>query len=151
MKKLWEIVGRMAFWFCWPLIYVYSLKRTRASVLVVDGSKVLLVKNWLSSGKWALPGGGVAHNESPLACARRELIEELGLNSKPQELKLILKGWFKESGLKFYQVCFGFDINSKPRLKIRKWELVDARWFSKNELSKVRLSGEAIQALETWL
>ncbi len=150
MKKLWEAIGLIGFWTAWPLIYVYSLNRSRASIIVVNQSKILLVKNWLSSGKWSLPGGGIAKAESAVACARRELIEELGISPKPEDLKLVMKGWFRESGLRFYHECFRLELKEKPNLKIRNLEIMDAKWFGKSELPKARLSGEAKQAIKAW-
>ena len=44
-------------------------------------TRVLLGKRWRAAGEgqWALPGGHVEWNESPLETARRELLEETGL------------------------------------------------------------------------
>src|ERR1700728_1190098 len=47
----------------------------------VGGTKVLLGCRYRAAGEgqWALPGGHVEHNETPLVTARRELLEETGL------------------------------------------------------------------------
>lgn len=44
-------------------------------------TRVLLGKRWRAAGEgqWALPGGHVEWNETPLVTARRELLEETGL------------------------------------------------------------------------
>ncbi|MEX5710698.1 MULTISPECIES: NUDIX hydrolase [unclassified Parafrankia] len=55
-------------------------KRMAAGVLFVDGAgRVLLVCPTYRPG-WDLPGGVVEADEAPLAAARRELAEELGLD-----------------------------------------------------------------------
>ncbi len=52
-----------------------------ASVAVFQRDRVLLIQRarapWL--GKWSLPGGRVEPGEDAEACARREILEEIGL------------------------------------------------------------------------
>lgn len=46
-------------------------------VVAVDGQgRVLLIRHSYGSGKWMLPGGGLARREDPVAGAIRELFEE---------------------------------------------------------------------------
>lgn len=48
-------------------------------VLAFDGQgRVLLVRHSYGSGRWMLPGGGIARGEDPLAAGLRELREEVG-------------------------------------------------------------------------
>lgn len=48
-------------------------------VLAFDGEgRVLLIRHSYGSGRWMLPGGGIARGEEPLAAASRELAEETG-------------------------------------------------------------------------
>lgn len=56
-----------------------------ASVLVDDDGRVILVRPTYRPG-WDLPGGVVEQDEAPLAAARRELAEELGLDRAPGRL-----------------------------------------------------------------
>ncbi|MGN3975280.1 NUDIX domain-containing protein [Tsuneonella sp. SYSU-LHT278] len=49
------------------------------SVIVTDiEGRLLLVRHSYGPGSWALPGGGMARREEPLAAAAREIREELG-------------------------------------------------------------------------
>lgn len=49
-------------------------------ILAFDAQdRVLLIRHSYGSGKWLLPGGGIARGEAPLAAAQRELAEETGL------------------------------------------------------------------------
>ena len=48
-------------------------------VLAFDSEgRVLLIRHSYGSGRWMLPGGGIARGEDPLAAATRELAEETG-------------------------------------------------------------------------
>lgn len=60
-------------------------------VLAFDGEgRVLLVRHSYGSGRWLLPGGGVARGELPLAAALRELGEETACALEdPRELAVI--------------------------------------------------------------
>lgn len=49
-------------------------------MLARDGEgRLLLVRHTYGSGIWTLPGGGMRRGEEPLAAARREFAEELGI------------------------------------------------------------------------
>jgi len=47
--------------------------------LITDGDRVLLVRHTYGSRAWDLPGGRSRRGEDPVATARREMQEELGL------------------------------------------------------------------------
>jgi len=52
-------------------------------VFVVKDNKLLLGKrkNCYGDGSWGLPGGHLEYGETLVACAKRELIEELGIEA----------------------------------------------------------------------
>lgn len=64
-------------------------KRMAAAVLFLDdGGRVLIVEPTYKD-HWELPGGLVEADESPLAAARREVREELGLDRPPGRLLVV--------------------------------------------------------------
>ena len=102
MQKLWQGIGIAVFWLAWPGLFVYLRWSERTRVLVVaGGEQVLLVKGFLSDGRWSLPGGGLHRHEDKLAGALRELREETGLVLKPEQLTPLASTIFRDRGLQF--------------------------------------------------
>lgn len=58
------------------------LYRVAIRVLIVQNSRVLLVKEAVGGTWWALPGGGVDHGERVESTLLREVEEELGVPAK---------------------------------------------------------------------
>jgi len=57
---------------------------------VIQGNKILLGKRrGRHAGYWAFPGGHLEHGETIEECARRELMEEVGIEVD----RVILGGW----------------------------------------------------------
>jgi 8-oxo-dGTP diphosphatase len=54
-------------------------KRTGAGVLIVNARGELLIVKPTYLDRWLCPGGGVEEDESPLAAAKRECKEEIGV------------------------------------------------------------------------
>ena len=119
--------------------YVMSLvlrigsKKDRVRVIVYrDDGRILLVRGRFSRQKWALPGGGVKHNESYEQAAVREVLEEIGL--KIHNLRYLGKANSHESYAKFSVRVFAahasdYDIKCN-------FEIMESRWFNRDYLPK---------------
>lgn len=62
-------------------VIAYQNPCPASAILMVDGNRVLLVKRALDpkKGAWAFPAGFQEYDETPEQAARRELLEETGL------------------------------------------------------------------------
>ena len=80
MNPIWTTLGRMMFWLTWPATWLYLHNSRRTRIIVMHRGQILLTKGWLSNRDWALPGGGRHRHETMLKAARRELLEETGLD-----------------------------------------------------------------------
>ena len=113
------------------LIFRIIPQKDRVRVIVYrDDGDILLVKNRFSRQKWALPGGGVKHNESYEQAAVRETLEEIGL--KIHNLRYLGKANSHESYAKFSVRVFAahaYDCDIKCN-----FEIMEARWFNMNYL-----------------
>ena len=115
------------------LVFRIGSKKDRVRVIVYrDDGKILLVRGRFSRQKWALPGGGVKHNESYEQAAVRETLEEVGL--KMYNLRYLGKANSHESYAKFSVRVFvahasDYDIKCN-------FEIMEARWFNRDYLPK---------------
>ena len=115
------------------LIFRIVSQKDRVRVIVYrDDGKILLVRGRFSRQKWALPGGGVKHNESYEQAAVREVLEEIGL--RVHNLRYLGKANSHESYAKFSVRVFAahasdYDIKCN-------FEIMEARWLNINYLPK---------------
>ncbi len=113
------------------LVFRIGSKKDRVRVIVYrDDGDILLVKNRFSRQKWALPGGGVKHNESYEQAAARETLEEIGL--RVHNLRYLGKANSHESYAKFSVRVFAAHA-SNCDIKCN-FEIMEARWLNMNYL-----------------
>jgi 8-oxo-dGTP pyrophosphatase MutT (NUDIX family) len=126
------LLGRILHFFTIPFFAKSVDGALRVRVAFVHDSKVFVIKNWYSNGKWALPGGGVEHHETDVQGLVRELREELGFDLKLSSLKGV-KTYDYESKLWGSTIpcrVFVVHVDKKPVFMMNKWELVGSEWVS---------------------
>lgn len=125
MYKLFIIIGRVVAWCVSPASHFVLRRTKRAYALLVVGDEVLLIKNWLGSGEWRLPGGGIHRGETAEETIVRELREELSIdvdNDLPNPV------WLDDM-IGFKYACFLLCLDTKPNIKKRATEITEYRWF----------------------
>ena len=115
------------------LVFRIGSKKDRVRVIVYrDDGDILLVRSRFSRQEWALPGGGVKHNESYEQAAVRETLEEIGL--KIHNLRYLGKANSHESYAKFsVRVFAAYASNCDIKCN---FEIMEARWLNMNYLPK---------------
>lgn len=123
------ISGKVIYILFKPLIGLVLSETPRARAVVIHNKKILLLKNWIGSQRWTLPGGGVKKGEFPKEAIKRELFEELNLVINPKDLKRILRTKQVEESDSY--PVFVFQVLSVKHLEftVKKPEIIEAKWF----------------------
>ncbi len=115
------------------------LYRVAARVLVVQGDRILLVKE-ADDDWWALPGGGIDHGETIRSAVLREIEEELGVPASEVS-----------SDFQIVYHNIGNVVNSVPRMNLffkvsvpeaslkKTDHISEWQWFTKGEFLKQEL------------
>ena len=151
MRRLWNLAGKAAFYLGWPILWLSMRWTRRTRVIIHTDSEVLLVRGWLSSGRYALPGGGLRPNEPALAGAIREVKEETGLKLESDRMKLLAEGHTKGDGLTFKFIAFTYYLPTWQEPHPRRFELTAATWLPiKTALSLDDITEDTKRLLSSW-
>ncbi len=138
MKKIYEVLVRVVYFFTWPLTGLVLHNSNRVRVLVTSKNKILLQKTSYGLQKWSVPGGGVDRGESTIDAAVREMYEETGIVAPKASLEQIGKrsvannrlGWPKMN-VTFYHLECAPDVHFQIRHPL---EIIELSWFSASTL-----------------
>jgi 8-oxo-dGTP diphosphatase len=114
-------------------------KRVGADVLIRDEQERILLVNPAYKPDWDLPGGMAEANESPMAAARREIGEELGLDLEIG--RLLVVDWVPPHGPWDDSLMFVFDGGTlggdqAHALTVVDEELVELRFVEPTETGR---------------
>ncbi|MCA9329704.1 NUDIX hydrolase [Candidatus Saccharibacteria bacterium] len=149
--RRWNSLGKILYRLFWPGIWLvihFSPPRTR--VIIVHEDQVLVLRDWLGSGSFSLPGGGLRRNEHPLDGAVREVKEEAGIVLLPSELQRIGLFKIKSGGITTRYHLFWVRLSQLPHVKIDHKEIAEARWVCVNDIDNFNLSNSAKKLLLTF-
>lgn len=132
------------------MFYLMLRASHRTRVLIVSGGSVLLLKPWIGTGKWSLPGGGIHRREDSAVGAVREVREEVSLSFDPPQL--VLLGKFTH---RFYGLVFGYDgyiIKTKSKLAVQPnpHEIVEAQWLKISDIQESDCEPCVFELLGAW-
>lgn len=100
----------------------------RARIIIFDtDNRVLLVRSWVGTQLWELPGGAIKKNERPLDAALREAYEEVGLTLAIQTCEPL--GIFRGTHI------FAVKVADVPQPTLRtSWEITRYQWCRKVDI-----------------
>lgn len=150
LGKAWQFTGRVAYWLMTPGLALALPFTKRTRVLLVCGHQVLVVRGWLSDGRWQLPGGGLHHGEEPAAGALRELREETGLSLPADKFAEPLERQFREGAKRFRYYLYVLEVGQAVPVRPRWPELTAARWVDIGSLDRANAGSDVTTALEVW-
>jgi ADP-ribose pyrophosphatase YjhB (NUDIX family) len=87
LRRAYRLAYRLAYLAMYAYRFVMRPRTQGVQLILKTDMSILLVRHsYGRRGEWALPGGGRKRSERPVACARRELKEELGVSGAFREI-----------------------------------------------------------------
>lgn len=124
---------RIAYRVAYRLMKVYwrvaRLHTHGALVAIWSRGEILLVKNSYLR-YYAIPGGYLKADETPVMAAVRELAEEVAIEVRPEDLKLGLEETHTWEGKTDTVSIFDLEVVERPVFRVDNREVVDAEFFS---------------------
>ena len=145
---IWRALGRTLFWLGWPAFWLFLRNTRRTRVVVRSGSDVLVVRGWLSDGRWSLPGGGLHAGEVAADGAARELFEETGILAAPAVLKPLGEAWVHHRGLGYHCSYFTLRADAEGLKPHRQLEILDVAWMTVADLTPENATADVFMALD---
>lgn len=142
-------IGRVLFYLGLPAFMVYLRFRHSARVIVEHDGTYLVVRPWLGSGAWLLPGGGIWRGEPLAEAAARELNEETGIAIDPDDLVLLGEFCCQHGRwLTSHDYIFWCNPPTVAKVQLHGLENTEAAWQPLEELGAVCGNSEILKTLE---
>ena len=145
IKPCYNLVGRLIYHSYTIYFKTRAITKPRSRVVLQSATgQIFLVKNWIGSGNWQLPGGRINKQENPRQAAIREIKEELGLKLSSSQLSPIAAENLSGS-LSIYH-C---QLIGQPTINYNKKEIIAGQWFKPHQLTNLNLVDSSKQALQS--
>jgi len=149
-KKAGRYVGTVLFWALWPLLIIYLSRSERTRLLIVCRDEVLLVRPWLGTNRWSMPGGGLHPGESPLDGVIREVYEETNIRLQPESIQSLFSAPYKFCGFRYQAHYFVTALHQKPEFKKQRLEVAEASWINYHKLTARNAQPDTLTTVTAW-
>lgn len=149
VNKIKEVIGLVLFWVAWPLLWVYLRLSRRTRLLLVCNNEFLILRGYLGSRNWGLPGGGLHKGEDPIEGLIREVYEETAIKLYKQDVKFVFSDTYKSNGFRFEYDCFVAELSDKPDVRIQKSEIAEYKWTTFDDTT-TSFGSDVAKAVEQW-
>lgn len=148
LGRVWRLCGRILYRVAWPGIYIIiRTQPPRTRVVLMHKNHILVIKDWLGSGNWTLPGGGLYQQEQAARGAIRELMEETGIRMRASELHKSGEYFVRSHGIPMTILGYYVEVDERPNIELRKWEVCDHQWITPEKLMRLPHSPTVIQPI----
>ena len=146
--RVWRFCGRILYRVAWPGIYIIiRTQPPRTRVVLLHKNHILVIKDWLGSGNWTLPGGGLYQQEQAARGAVRELLEETGIRMKTSDLQKSGQFFVRSHGIPMTILGYYAEVKTRPKITLQKWEVCDHQWITPEDLMRLPHSPTVIEPL----
>jgi len=145
--KFLTIIGIGLYWLAWPAYQVYLRLSERTRVVLVHDGKVLVMHQWISTGQWSLPGGGMHKGETSLNGAVRELHEETGITADPAALIYLGREAYRAHGHHFMYHVYAAPTQAREPLHRQWYEVADLAWVSPAALNAHNTAADTLRSV----
>lgn len=115
----------------------FATPRVAAGALLLDTTGRVLLVHPTYKDTWDIPGGYVERGESPAACCRREITEELSLDREPRRLLAVDWAPNDREGDKLLFVFDCGDLgDDEARIQVDGLELDRWEWIAPDQLDE---------------
>jgi 8-oxo-dGTP pyrophosphatase MutT (NUDIX family) len=139
---VYKFIWRTALRFAYRLARVWWRVRRKphegALVVIRVGAAIVLVRASYRR-RWNFPGGGIKSGETPEDAARREVMEELGLDLPKLEKSAVISGTWdgRPDRVHFFELR----LDALPPLNVDNIEIVEAQLVPEGDAQEKPLTG----------
>jgi ADP-ribose pyrophosphatase YjhB (NUDIX family) len=142
-----RLLGGCLYWLAWPAYKIYFRLSERTRVVLMYNGQVLVMQQWIGSGRWSLPGGGLHRGEHPVDGALRELHEETGIRLVAAQLDYLGVQQYRQHGQHFTFHVFACALETPLPLRRQWYEVAALQWLPVTELTPHSATNDTLQSI----